>query len=64
VGSFGIVRKAFYYEKLLKCLANFSAWLSETGLLIKICRMKVKVTRVVIFYTKSSILHFYLWKFE
>jgi len=38
VESFGIVRlpkKAFYYETLLKFLANFSSGLSETGLHIK-----------------------------
>jgi len=38
VVSFGIIRfpkKAFYYEKLLKFLANFRSGLSETGLLIK-----------------------------
>jgi len=36
--SFGIVRfpkKAFYYKKLLKFLANFNPGLSEAGLLIK-----------------------------
>jgi len=63
VESFGIIiflKKTFYYEKLLKCLANFSPGLSENGLLIKknVYLLKYHVFFMLQIFSRGKVTNF------